>query len=176
MMQSITSESSIKLLVSCVLSHTLHEISLNQVDHFCFVLFNPLACSKFQHCSRASVSAMFDWSILMPVKHRNKYRDFEVMLPNGQENKLGSAEGELLYKPLENRKEFLSFIAVLYAPGLSTPGRLAEPQHSCEKASDCRMAPKKDAWEMPWKAWGRMAFQNATGACPRQLLCWHPEE
>lgn len=42
MLKSITSKNSIKLLVSCVLSHTLHEISLNQVDHFvlfCFVLF-----------------------------------------------------------------------------------------------------------------------------------------
>lgn len=35
------------------------------------------------------------------------------MVPNEQGNKLESAEGELLYKPQENRKEFLSFIAVL---------------------------------------------------------------
>lgn len=77
---------------------------------------------------------MFDWSILLPVKHRSKYREFEVMLPNEQGNKLECSEGELLYKPQENRKKFLSLIAVLCAPGLSTPGRVAEPQHPCEKS------------------------------------------
>lgn len=57
-------------------------------------------------------------------------------------------------------------IAILHAPGPSTPGRLAEPRIPVRKASGCRMAPRRAAWEMPWKALGRIAFQNATGACP----------
>lgn len=115
---------------------------------------------------------MLDWSILMPVKHRSKYRDFWSHATEWARKRVGICRGRALSKPQENTEELLSFIAVLYAPGPSTPGRLAEPRIP----SGCRMAPRRAAREMPWKALGRIAFQNATGACPHRLLCWHPEE
>lgn len=73
----------------------------------------------------SSVSAMFDWGILIPVNPRSKYRDFEIILLNEQ---VEICRGRALAQALQgNTKMFFSLIAILYAPGLRTPGRVAEP-------------------------------------------------